>query len=74
MPDPFFTNGPRANRLYRQTAKFKFENVTKRAGVESGEAWSAGAAMADVDNDGDLDLYVANYDSPWTRPTSAESM
>ena len=64
-PDLFFASGPGENRLYRQTeVAFRFEDVTERAGVAGDEAWGTGAALADIDNDGDLDLYICNYDSP----------
>ncbi len=49
-------NGP--NALYRQVAPLQFEDITAAAGVAGGDAWGTGATFADVDNDGDLDLYV----------------
>ena len=52
------------NRLYRQTGALTFQDVTEQAGVDGGEAWSRGASFADVDNDGDLDLYVCNTEAP----------
>ncbi|MGI9240922.1 MAG: CRTAC1 family protein, partial [Verrucomicrobiales bacterium] len=63
-PDLYFTGGPRANVLYRQVGTLEFEDVTAAAGVDGGGAWSTGAALVDFDNDGDLDIYVCNYDSP----------
>ena len=44
-----------------------FEDVTAEAGV-AGEAgaWSSAAAFFDMDNDGDLDLFVTNY-VQWSR-------
>ena len=63
-PDLYLVSGPAENRLYRQVDNFKFEDITERAGVGGGTAWGAGAAMADVDNDGDLDIYVCNHDGP----------
>ncbi len=69
LPDIFFTNGAdlpslkkRApgqwNRLFRNRGKLTFEDVTERAGV-SGEDYSTGAAAADYDHDGRVDLFVA---------------
>jgi hypothetical protein len=37
-----------------------FTDVTQKAGVGD-PRWSAGAAFVDIDNDGDLDLFVSNY-------------
>jgi hypothetical protein len=38
----------------------RFEEVTAAAGVDDAR-WSTSASFADVDGDGDLDLYVTNY-------------
>ena len=48
------------NRLYHQKANGTFEDVTERAGVRSA-GYSFGAAAADFDNDGFVDLYVTAY-------------
>lgn len=64
LVDVYLSSGPDGNRLYRQIGDFRFEDVTEKAGVDGGGAWSAGVAIADVDDDGRLDIYVCNYDSP----------
>ena len=38
-----------------------FREVTEAAGLGGGRDWPTSAAFADVDNDGDLDLYVCHY-------------
>lgn len=43
-----------------------FSEVTENSGIENAQAMSASAAMADLDNDGDLDLYIVNYISELT--------
>jgi hypothetical protein len=49
------------NRLFRND-QGRFEDVTDRAGVAGNpREWSTCAAFADVDGDGDLDLFVCNY-------------
>ena len=49
------------NQLFRNLADGRFEEVTKRAGaVFEASAVSRGAAFGDVDNDGDVDVLVAN--------------
>ncbi|MGH9834128.1 MAG: FG-GAP-like repeat-containing protein [Blastocatellia bacterium] len=46
------------NRLYRNNRDGTFSDVTKKAGV-AGAGYSMGAAVADYDNDGDQDIFVA---------------
>ncbi|UCF39158.1 MAG: CRTAC1 family protein [Acidobacteriota bacterium] len=46
------------NRLYRNDGGMKFTDVTLEAGVK-GEGYSMGVAVADYDNDGDVDIFVA---------------
>jgi len=49
------------NRLFHNTGG-KFVDVTETAGVGGGKTdWSTGCGWLDFDNDGDLDLFVANY-------------
>lgn len=45
------------NRLYRNLGDFRFEDVTEAAGL-AGQGYAMGAAAADYDNDGDIDLFV----------------
>jgi hypothetical protein len=49
------------NVLYRNVAG-RFEDVTLRAGLAPpGVRWGSGCTFVDVDRDGRLDLFVANY-------------
>ncbi|MDZ4779781.1 MAG: CRTAC1 family protein [Planctomycetia bacterium] len=49
------------NHLFRNE-QGKFVDVTDAAGVGGADAiWSTASTFFDYDNDGDLDLYVANY-------------
>ncbi len=47
------------NRLYRNLGGLRFEDVTQRAGVGN-TGWSQAISHADLDLDGDQDLYLAN--------------
>jgi hypothetical protein len=69
LPDLFFTNGAAVpslqkdspkyfNRLFRNDGGMKFTDVTEQAHV-AGAGYSMGAAAADYDNDGNVDLFVA---------------
>ncbi|MFQ5627119.1 MAG: CRTAC1 family protein [bacterium] len=49
-----------ANRLFRQTERGAFVDVTDATGAgDTGHGM--GLAAGDIDNDGDVDLYVSNY-------------
>lgn len=48
------------NVLYRNLGGWKFEDVSKQAGVDLA-AWGSGACSGDFDGDGRLDLYVTNW-------------
>jgi hypothetical protein len=47
--------------LYHNNGDGSFTNVTARAGVENSGFWASSAAWFDYDNDGRLDLVIANY-------------
>ena len=50
----------------------RFVDVTAAAGVAGNpEDWSTGSAFVDIDNDGDLDLFVGNY-VEWSREIDRE--
>ena len=69
LTDIFFTNGASVPSLQKESAKFsnrmfrneggmRFTDVTAEAGL-TGIGYSMGAAAADYDNDGHVDLFVA---------------
>ncbi len=60
-----FVAGVRQNRLYRNTGKGAFDDVTAQAGVGNKGEWAVGGGWFDYDNDGLLDLFVVNY-VKWT--------
>lgn len=61
--DIFLVSGPGKNKLYLQREDFRFEDMSSSSGIEGGNVWGAGVAAVDIENDGDLDLYICNYDS-----------
>lgn len=49
------------NSLYRNLGEFGFEDATDKVGLnDNNSRWSFAATWEDYDNDGKLDLYVAN--------------
>lgn len=53
-----------SSTLYHNRGNGTFENVTQRAGLNDPTSKSLGIALLDLDNDGWLDLFVANDTEP----------
>ncbi|MFZ0593973.1 MAG: CRTAC1 family protein [Bryobacteraceae bacterium] len=68
LPDIFIVNGgtfplnPTAahHHLYHNLGNLKFEDVTDKAGITPSQ-WGQGVCAGDIDNDGNVDLFVTNY-------------
>jgi enediyne biosynthesis protein E4 len=58
-PGPLSYNG-QPDALYRNNGDGTFTDVTKEAGVFNADGRGMSATIADLDNDGYLDIYVAN--------------
>jgi hypothetical protein len=56
--DLYFVNQLGGNELWKNVGNGKFRNVTREAGVAVEGRVSVAASFADIDNDGDPDLYV----------------
>jgi tetratricopeptide (TPR) repeat protein len=55
---------PEPDHLFRNNGDGTFTDVAREAGLDRGEGPGLGLAVADLDGDGRLDLYVANDATP----------
>jgi hypothetical protein len=60
LADVFLTANMGPNKLYLNRGEWTFEDVSEKAGFKAKQKWSTGVAMADVNADGLLDIYVCN--------------
>ena len=65
MLDIFFAGNMVSNRLFLNKGNLKFEDITKRAGVQS-DGWSYGISVVDINQDGFKDFYVCKAGSRMT--------
>ncbi|MEZ4963753.1 MAG: VCBS repeat-containing protein [Saprospiraceae bacterium] len=73
LQDVFFSSNMGENRLYLNKGEWKFEDITQKAGVQGKGSWSTGVAMADINGDGWLDIYVCNSGNARSDEKSANS-
>ena len=59
LPDILFVNQVGANELWRNLGGGRFEDITDKAGIDGSDRISVAASFADIDNDGDPDLYIS---------------
>jgi hypothetical protein len=60
-PDVVITQNSEANRLYLNEGDFRFRDVSQAGGFvdSSPVSWTTGVALADVNQDGLLDIYIS---------------
>ena len=59
LQDLYFSGNTVSNKLYLNEGNFKFKDITESAKVNGGQGFKTGVTMADVNNDGLLDIYVS---------------
>ena len=60
LPDVFLTSNTGSNKLYLNKGDFKFDDISKTAGIIEDDKWNTGVVFADVNGDGWLDIYVCS--------------
>ncbi|MEO8580802.1 MAG: CRTAC1 family protein [Gemmatimonadales bacterium] len=58
LPDLYFGTQLGTNELWRNLGNGRFSNITNSASLELPDAITAGCSFADIDNDGDPDLFI----------------
>ncbi|MFT4659849.1 MAG: hypothetical protein ACI8XB_000099 [Patiriisocius sp.] len=73
LEDLFFTGNMVSDRLYLNRGNLKFQNISKKAGVQENPGWSAGVSMVDINRDGWLDIYVCRT-GPFPDPAQKTNL
>ena len=60
LADVFFTANQGSNKLYLNKGGFQFKDISDEAGFNNKKQFSTGVVMADINNDGWLDIFVCN--------------
>ncbi len=59
LPDLLFTANMSQAKLYLNLGNLQFEDITEDAGINTQGRWTTGIAMADINSDGWIDLYIS---------------
>lgn len=58
--DVLLTSNMAENKLYLNKGHWNFDDITVMSGMKQDSMWSTGVVLADLNNDGWLDIYICN--------------
>ncbi len=64
LVDCVFAGNLVANKVYLNEGDFLFKEITSSSGLDGGGGWTTGVALADVNGDGRLDVYLSKSGPP----------
>jgi len=59
LVDLIFSGNQVNTKLYLNKGDFKFEDVSKKSGINTNNRWCAGVSIVDINGDGLLDFYIS---------------
>ena len=59
LQDLYFAGNLVSDKLYLNQGNLTFKDITSTAGIIDDGGWSTGVTVADVNNDGYVDIYVS---------------
>ncbi|MFT6959676.1 MAG: hypothetical protein ACJA17_000770 [Polaribacter sp.] len=60
LTDLYFVSNQGENKLFLNKGNLRFEDISKKANINSTSDWNTGVTMVDLNDDGFLDIYVCS--------------